>query len=151
MGCSTLLLMFWLFSIFWHPLIRIGHRVTAGFFVASFYRGFSCLHCGSKFKFHTQLILFQHICLWVMILFHALSCCLRSRDSSVGIVIIQYKPTKCTFPKLIFYQLYQLPGPQYITHSSTYKAACTLTRRKIRRWFFSKSRTGGDVEVRLPS
>jgi transposase-like protein len=27
----------------------------------------------------------------------------------------------------------------------------TLTRRKIRRWFFSKSRTGGDVEVRLPS
>jgi hypothetical protein len=28
---------------------------------------------------------------------------------------------------------------------------CTLTRRKIRRWFFSKSRTGGDVEVRLPS
>jgi hypothetical protein len=27
----------------------------------------------------------------------------------------------------------------------------TLTRRKIRLWFFSKSRTGGDVEVRLPS
>jgi hypothetical protein len=28
---------------------------------------------------------------------------------------------------------------------------CTLTRRKIRRWIFSKSRTGGDVEVWLPS
>jgi hypothetical protein len=36
-----------------------------------------------------------------------------------------------------------------IVKNSTYLG--TLTRRKIRRWFFPKSRTGGDVEVQLPS
>jgi hypothetical protein len=61
-----------------------------------------------------------------MNLLHALSCCLRARGSSVGIVILQYNPKKCTFPKLIFYQLYQLPRPQYLTHSSTYWTALTM-------------------------
>jgi len=120
--------MFWLFSIFWHPSIHVGHWVTQGlFFVMSFYWGFTCLPSGSRSKFHTHWIVFQHICLWVMILFHNLSCFLRVRDSSVFMAIIQYKPTKCTFPKLIFHEPYQPPRPQYITHSSTYLLTYLLT------------------------
>jgi hypothetical protein len=40
---------------------------------------------------------------------------------------------------------------EYLRQHKINQAIPTLTRRKIRRWFFSKSRTGGDVEVRLPS
>jgi hypothetical protein len=108
------------------PLIRIGHWVIRRLFCSVFLSGIPISTLWFQVQIpHTHLILFQHICLWVMILFHDLSCCLRTRDSSVGIVIIQYKPTKCTFPKLIFYHLYQLPRPQNLTYSSTYKTACT--------------------------
>ena len=90
---------------------------------------------------HTHLILFEHICLWVMILFHNLSCFLRARDSWVVMAIKQYKPTKCTLTKLIFYKLYQLPRPQYITHTSTYLLTYLLTHSMVQspsweaRWF----------------
>jgi len=125
MGSSAMLLTFWLFSVFWLPLIHVGHWVTRKFFfVMSFYRGFTYLPSGSRSKFHTHththLILFQHICLWVMISFHNLSLFLWAWNSSVVVAVIQSKPTKCTFPKLIFYKLYQIPRPQYLTHSSTY-------------------------------
>jgi len=121
-------LMFSLFSIIWHPSIHVGHWVThRRLSVVSFYWGFICLPSGSRSKLHTHWIVFRHICLLVMILFHNLSCFLRARNSSVFVAIIQYQPTKCTFPKLIFYKIYQLPRPQYITRSSTYLLTYLLT------------------------
>jgi len=119
MGFSSVFkgLMFWLFSIFWHPSIHVGHWLTQGLsFVMSYYWWFTCLPSGSRSRLHTHWIVFQHICLLVMILFHDLSCFLRAWNSSVFMAIIQYKPTKCTFPKLIIHKLYQLTRPQYTTH-----------------------------------